>query len=124
MNPIAAKAAVNGGKPFTVHYEDGGQETVFVRSLRERDFLEFTSLVDSESNTAEFLTQKKAPWADRLTHESLAALVDIGLEVNAAFFPWVKRKRDRLKRLSVALEPSPEESSSTPSLPISQSEPA
>lgn len=107
MNPTVAAAAVTGGDNFTVTYNGGRQETVFVRSIPWSKMDDYLRLQDRETELAELLCGRPKGWGDTLDIDSLCDLIEKGAELNDPnFFKLVERRKRRIASMGEQLKAS------------------
>ncbi len=94
-----------GEAEVTVTTREGKTEKVKVRALPLRELREYTESQDDDSALAELLTGKEIDFIDKLTDESVYAIVDKGRELNhPRMANWVKRRAQSVKKLEPLLE--------------------
>lgn len=95
---------LRGGLNLTVTFTEGSQEPVFVRQLPVREFEAWLACLDDEPRAAELLCGKESGWGDRLSIDSLEAVITGGERVNRDFFErWLQRRTARKEWLAPLL---------------------
>ena len=89
-----------GGVSMAVNFRDGTSDSVFIRQLAIREYDGYLRVFDNETETIELVLKKEPGWADLLTPESHAALMDQIQELNLPFLAgWAQRRMARGKAL-------------------------
>lgn len=95
---------LRGGQSIIVTFDDGSTESVFVRQLPVKDFEAWLGALDDEPRVAALLCERDSCWVDRLTNESLEAIVTTGERLNRDFFErWLQRRTARKEWLAPLL---------------------
>lgn len=88
MNPSVSNAALTGGKPVDVEYQerlpsgDPKIETIFVRQIKASQVNDYIASQADEAKLASILTGRDLKWVDSITYESLVRITDAGEEIN------------------------------------------
>ena len=95
---------LRGGQDLHVQLDDGATETVLVRQLPVKDFEIWLASLDDEPRAAELLCGRDEGWGDRLSVESLEAVILAGERLNRDFFErWLQRRTARKEWLAPLL---------------------
>lgn len=116
---------LRGGQIIIVTFDDGSTESVFVRQLPVKDFEAWLGALDDEPRVVALLCGRDACWVDRLTNESMEAIVTTGERLNRDFFErWLQRRTARkewlaplLARNAAVVATLPTGSPNSPSMP-------
>ncbi len=94
-----------GEAEVTVTTRAGKTEKVKVRALPLRELRKYTEAQEDDVALSELLTGKESDFIDKLTDESVYAIVDKGRELNhPRMANWVKRRVQSVKKLEPLLE--------------------
>lgn len=92
---------LTGGRDVLAHYQDGTKEPVRIHQISIRQMDKYLATIDDEPARLELVTGNPAGWADKLTLDSHAALIEIAEEINAnSFFGWLRRRIARQEKLA------------------------
>lgn len=95
---------LRGGQQIPVTLQDGASDSVFVRQLPVKEFEPWLGCLDDEPRAAELMCGKESGWGDRLTVESLEAVIATGERLNRDFFErWLGRRTARKEWLAPLL---------------------
>jgi hypothetical protein len=87
-------------KSVTVTFLDGNTASVDVRRLPSSKLCEYIELIGKEAALIALLCVKPAGWADQLSDESIAALIDAGRTLNEArAIAWATRTLEQHRNL-------------------------
>lgn len=103
---IPAEILLAGGKQVAIQTTKGERELVLVRLATLRQVPKLLALLDKEAELLEFLCAKPEGWADSLTMECAALLLEEGLELNRPTIAGFIARQSHLAKFSVgALAP-------------------
>lgn len=100
----SAMVTVTGGVELEVEHLDGSKEKIKVRQIPVTKLEEFMTHLSDESVALRIYCDKPVEWVDTLTHDSVSAVTEKGLELNQSFLAaWCRRRAKWLEMTNVGV---------------------
>jgi len=97
---------VAGGVDLEVTHQDGSKEMVRVRQIPATKIERFMTKLSDEALSVAIYCDKESSngWVDSLTHESVNAICEKGLELNESFLgAWCRRRAKWIEMMNVGV---------------------
>ena len=89
----------NEGGTFIVRDKQGNPREVFLRLLPVGQYKDYALVLEDEEKAVDLLANTPGLTAT-LPPDSIGTLMEEGERMNAAFFPWLRRRMRRIERVS------------------------